>query len=268
MPWQNITDIILIFSGNTSDCFVSCQQKVSPSLLRSHSPAWRWCWARSRGRCSGHTAPRSRSEAWTASPRHGPASPGQAESPPTHRTLAWAAGNWWDNESEIYKVDSSRYLHFTHLTYCIYKVNVMWKWRGKHWAHEHTSELELEVRIMRNIWKCNVMIAEKHFTFLRTQGLGKVCLFTYVLFMVNIKFFPLKVLSKNFCFELYNLNKNVVECWPDLANGSAVSTDYLFSLVTDYCRLSTASFQFPGQNNWESWSSSLLLANYILSLFN
>ena len=41
---------------------------------------------------------------------------------------------------------------------------------------EHTSELELEVRIMRNIRKCNVMMAVKSLTFLLRQGLGKVCL--------------------------------------------------------------------------------------------
>ena len=48
---------------------------------------------------------------------------------------------------------------------------------------EHTSELELEVRIMRNIRKCNVMMAEKSFTFLLRQGLGKVCLHLSNLFL-------------------------------------------------------------------------------------
>ena len=74
MPRQNITDIILIFSENTSDCFC---------LLITDSPAWLRCWARSRGRCLGHTAPLSRRAAWRASPRHGPASPGQGASPLT-----------------------------------------------------------------------------------------------------------------------------------------------------------------------------------------
>ena len=173
MPWQNIIDIILIFSGNTSECFVfSCHQSLSLS------PAWLRCWARSRGRCPGHTARRSRRAAWTAWPRHGPASPGQAGSPPTRRTLALSSLDTGEIMSLKYTRLARPGTFILHIT--LYKVNVMWKWWGKHWAHEHTSELELEVRIMRNIWKCNVMIAEKSFTFLRRQGLGKDCLFTSV----------------------------------------------------------------------------------------
>ena len=189
MPWQNIIDIILIFSGNTSECFVfSCHQSLSLS------PAWLRCWARSRGRCPGHTARRSRRAAWTAWPRHGPASPGQAGSPPTRRTLALSSLD----TGEIMSLKYTRLarpgifiLHIAFQSQC--HVKVMRKTLGT-WAHFWTwtwgENYAKHLKVQRDDSR------EKFHIFAKTRSRkGLFVYFCKTFFMVNIKFFPLKVLS-------------------------------------------------------------------------
>lgn len=60
-------------------------------------------------------------------------------------------------------------------------------------------------------------------------------------------------------FEFYNLNKNVEECWADLANGLPVSTDYL----SPGHRLLPAVCSFPLPRSGElRIQIEHLLANY------
>ena len=162
MPWQNITDIILIVS----------------------SPAWLRCWARSPVHCPGHRESLSRSAAWTAWPRHDPASPGWGASLLTLTSLHWlvVTGEQSDNLKFKYKVNGNM-------------------WRGKCWAHFWTWTWG-ENYAKHSKVQCDDGREKLH---IFAEARSRKGLFTsqqslFKDYNGECKNFPLKVLSKNVFF--------------------------------------------------------------------